>query len=213
MRLPAAAIVCVLLTSGCPQLMEDDFRLGDALTATGGAPQAGAGNDGGSTSTPGGAGGDGGAGSSGAGGSAAGPCAAGAQLGPSGACYVVIASTEAWDTARASCQAEGSGWDLATVRGRADTAFILELLDDELWIGASDAALEGRWIWIATGDVFWPEAADAGADSGVAVYTNWNEGEPNNVDGADCLRLLTTGEWADLPCDDERGALCTGPAK
>jgi hypothetical protein len=213
MKLYPAAFAFALLASGCPQLLDDDFHLGDGLIASGGAsPQAsaGAGNDGGSNQSAGGT--AAGSAGEGAGGTApAALCAGGTQLGPGGVCYVVSSSTESWQTARENCQAEGPGWDLATVRSSADTEFIIPMLDDELWIGASDAEQEGRWLWIATGDAFWPEAADGGTESGAAAYTNWNAGEPNNVDGADCLRLLSSGKWADLPCDEERGALCAGP--
>jgi hypothetical protein len=190
--------------------MDDDFHVGDGLTTMGGAASGGAGNgDGGGAPALVGSGGGGGASAGGSG--PEGPCASAAQLGPSGTCYLVISSTETWATGRANCQAKGQGWDLASVRSRADTEFILPLLDEELWIGASDAEREGRWLWIVSGDAFWPEVADAGADAGRVEYTNWNAGEPNNVDGADCLRLLTTGKWADLPCSDERGALCARP--
>jgi len=213
------ALSLALLASGCPQLLEDDFQNGDALSSAGGTPSFG-----GASSTPplGGAGGAGNAGDAGSaqalgGGDAGGTggstnadagdataeaICAGGQSGPSGTCYTVIATSLAWQAARASCEAKGPGWDLATLRSSADTDFIIPLLDEELWIAASDAEEEGIWLWVTSADQFWPDGA---------AYTNWNDGEPNDVDGADCLRLLTTGKWADLPCEQALGALCAGP--
>jgi lectin-like protein len=211
MKLRFAWVSVALLTSGCPQLLEDDFRLEDGL-GSGGSTSAGAG---GGEMASGGGGGSGGsvAHDASAGGSAARACSEG-QLGPGEQCYLVLPAAVTWQAARANCQAEGAGWDLAAVKSRADMDFILTLVGAELWIGASDAADEGTWLWVASGARFWSDAADSGTGSGSAGgYTNWNAGEPNNVDEADCLRLLTTGKWADLPCDSERGALCAGPAR
>lgn len=206
-----------LLTTGCPQWLEDDFRSGDALGSTGGASAVA---NGGTTNTP--AVGGGGAGGSvaeaGTGGSVAdasaggsasqGACRDGSPLSPGGDCYVVLPAAVTWQVGRSNCLAVGAGWDLATVTSSADSDFIVPLLDAELWIGASDAIDEGTWLWIASGVQFWSGDADSGT---AGAYTNWNTGEPNNVDEADCLRLLTTGKWADLPCDSALGALCAGP--
>jgi hypothetical protein len=223
MKLRIAWICFPLLVSGCPQLLDDDFRSGEELSGGSGAANGGATNI---VVAGGGAGGS--AAEAGAGGSVAdattrglgvdasvggtasqGACSEGRQRGPRGDCYVVIPEAVTWQAGRTNCLTEGAGWDLATVRSPADTDFIVPLLGAELWIGASDAVDEGTWLWIASGDQFWPEGADSGGSA--AAYTNWNAGEPNNVDGADCLRLLTTGKWADLPCDSALGSLCAGP--
>lgn len=40
-------------------------------------------------------------------------------------------------------------------------------------------------------------------------YTNWNNGEPNNVDsGEDCVVLLPSGKWNDIPCSTQSAAVC-----
>ncbi|MDD5150729.1 MAG: T9SS type B sorting domain-containing protein [Flavobacterium sp.] len=60
------------------------------------------------------------------------------------------------------------------------------------WIGGSDAAVEGTWKWV-TG----PETGT------VMTYTNWNNGEPNNLGDEDYAHITygvgPKGSWNDLP--------------
>merc|ERR1711936_474856 len=55
------------------------------------------------------------------------------------------------------------------------------------WLGGVDYFEEGTWQW-ANGDPF--------------EYSNWHEGEPNNVDNEDCLSMSGQDgyEWMDLNC-------------
>lgn len=59
-----------------------------------------------------------------------------------------------------------------------------------LWLGATDEEQEGVWKWI---------------DGTAMTYTNWNVGEPNNVNGNEhYLETYTSsndGKWNDLPGD------------
>jgi len=72
------------------------------------------------------------------------------------------------------------------------------------WIGFTDAAQEGNFIWL---------------DGAPVNYTNWNSGEPNDLhpsccntpffpcsdircnDGEDCVQMYSSGLWNDLGCD------------
>lgn len=58
-----------------------------------------------------------------------------------------------------------------------------------LWIGGTDQANEGTWIWSATGEVM--------------SYTNaWRPSEPQNRSGEDCI-ILSKGHgytWIDHYC-------------
>ena len=68
--------------------------------------------------------------------------------------------------------------------------------DNEVWIGGTDAASEGAWVWS-------PSNASLS-------YTNWGFGEPNDYNnGEDCLMFnwrrgrsrppYTAGQWNDMP--------------
>jgi hypothetical protein len=103
-----------------------------------------------------------------------------------------------------ACSLRGTGWDLATIRSSEDNAFLTGLIDFEAWLGATDATAEGAWVWLGDETPFFDAAVpDAGA-----VFTSWKEGEPNNGDNSDCLRLLPTGLWADWECSELKGRLC-----
>jgi len=73
---------------------------------------------------------------------------------------------------------------LATITSGAEQAYIAAITETStlLWLGASDAAVEGTWTWI-TGETF--------------VYSNWNSGEPNNYDGVEHYLEWSSGGWND----------------
>lgn len=229
-RSRALTIVALCATVACPQLREDDFepRLdgvgGDgAMSGSGGTAGddgLGAGNGGGGGCDVAAAGcgvaGSGGAGAgAGTGGTAGAPaqpdggtqptigCSPDEAVAPNGVCYFVDSTTRTWAEARASCQARGAGWDLVTIYDTARNDFVLSVTGFEAWIGATDAGDEGTWVWVDAETPFFE--LDAATNVG---FANWTAGEPNDFDGSDCLRILTTGEWADWPCDSLLGQIC-----
>lgn len=58
-----------------------------------------------------------------------------------------------------------------------------------VWLGATDAASEGTFVWSATGEPL--------------TYSNWYQGEPNDYGGdEDCvLAFVGQGSWNDVPCN------------
>lgn len=87
-----------------------------------------------------------------------------------------------WDAAKADC--ENHGGHLATSTDAGKNKFLVSMAGGNvIWLGATDEATEGAWKWI-TGETW--------------SYTNWNSGEPNDLNGEDCAELLASGKWNDI---------------
>jgi gliding motility-associated-like protein len=90
-----------------------------------------------------------------------------------------------WTAARDSAQNmtyNGLKGYLATITSEAENNFIWEKTKGVGWIGASDSAVEGVWRWVTgpeAGTQFWQGGANGSPVNG--MYSNWNNGEPNNV--------------------------------
>lgn len=112
-------------------------------------------------------------------------------------CYELIATPSTWDGARGLCQM----WfgDLATITSPEEQGIIEAIAATDGWIGATDAAMEGTWVWV-TNEPF--------------AYSNWNAGEPNNSGtGENCAELyggMSTApfKWNDGPCTAMLPAYC-----
>jgi hypothetical protein len=108
--------------------------------------------------------------------------------GPNGHFYeFVSAPLTTWPDARAAALASsylGQSGYLATVTSGAENAF-LAALSPTGWLGGSDEANEGTWIWVdgpEAGQVFWIGGPDGSAPSG--AYANWQAGiQPDNGGG------------------------------
>lgn len=86
-------------------------------------------------------------------------------------CYRVFHENIGWQAARVKC--ERMGGHLAIVRNRDQDDFLASLSRSHVWLGATDHAKEGVWVWV---------------DGTPVAYTNWDRGEPSNS------RDLKTGE-------------------
>ncbi len=130
--------------------------------------------------------------------------------------YEYISSpTISWTSANTAASARiynGMEGYLVTITSAGENAFVVNKMAGSGWIGASDAALNNRWVWAAgpeTGTQFW-QGLDAG-NGGYAVggsYTNWLAGEPNNDGGlGDYAHIFVnspgweyaTSTWNDMP--------------
>ncbi len=184
---------------------------GGGTSSSGGASAGG----GSSSGAPSGGGTSSSGGESGAGGSSSdtpsdpASCAAGAVVGANGHCYVIRTTSSSWVSARSDCRNLGDGWDLATIRGNRDAAFLSRILTTEAWIGANDASGTGVWRWVSDGAQFWQGGSSGNPLNG--AYVNWNSGEPNG-DGARCLRIVPSALWAAVDCGSGSPAVCEGPA-
>jgi hypothetical protein len=146
-------------------------------------------------------------------------CAADALEGPDGDCFALLEVSLSWFAARDVCQARGAGWDLASPRSSAVSTLLADALQVESWIGATDTASEGTWRWINDDLAFWQGDGSSGQAVGGA-YTNWNTSEPNGGTATNCARAIprsvipqSNARWADLACNQVRGAICQGPTE
>src|SRR6185436_15709629 len=103
--------------------------------------------------------------------------------------YYLLAQTN-WTAAEA--EAVSLGGHLATVNDATENEWIRVTFSNfggvgrDAWIGLTDVAQEGAWVWINGEPV---------------TYFNWNSGEPNNGAGyypqEDQVVLLSNGKWND----------------
>ena len=115
-----------------------------------------------------------------------------------GRAYHVCTEPLGWPDARAACQARGQ--DLAVVNDADEGAWLfgtaLELQAQDYWIGLSDTAVEGAFVWV---------------DGSPVGFSDWTGGQPDNSGGEDCVHYWgASGQWNDLPCDRRLGFLCEG---
>ena len=99
------------------------------------------------------------------------------------------------------CEEEG-GY-LAEIRSQSEQTNITPILESSYfyWIGMSDLATEGEFVWQQTST-----AVEEG-------YTNWAAGQPDNKHGNQNCGILDTRwswSWDDQRCDqvNNRRALC-----
>ena len=91
---------------------------------------------------------------------------------------------------------------MVTIRSANENATVLSIANTAgayVWLGASDASVEGTWRW-QTGnqnnDVFW-QGISSGYNNG--AYSNWNPAEPQNGSASEDYAFLfnSSGQWFD----------------
>jgi hypothetical protein len=142
------------------------------------------------------------------------------STGPNDRCYLAVSASLSWSDARRNCRARGNGWDLATIRSNAINRFVGNMIADEAWIGASDAADEGQWAWVGDQTPFWRGTA-ANGNAVNRAFESWSANQPNGSANTNCARLATPNAaallgnptWADVECEDVRPSVCEGPQR
>ena len=110
-------------------------------------------------------------------------------------CYKFIQTKKTWSGAKTYCV--GQGGYLVTVYSQAENDFVDNFVNSNVWMGGSDIASEGTWIW----------------EDGKAwgSYQNFASDEPNNGAGGgeDCLEMWKdNGRWNDAPCVNGKSSVC-----
>ncbi|XP_030597015.1 hepatic lectin-like [Archocentrus centrarchus] len=126
-----------------------------------------------------------------------------------GKCYHFSISKSSWNQSRAECRAKGG--DLVNIDSREEQRFLdgrvrnlMNEAEDKFWIGLTDSAAEGRWMWV---------------DNTPLTESFWLSGEPNNwrgknPEGENCVRMTEKTSnpdlksWNDVSCSDPHRSIC-----
>jgi hypothetical protein len=112
--------------------------------------------------------------------------------GVNGHLYAVFSDHVVWDDASLRCLELGAY--LATDRDEAESDTIARLSSSPMWIGLSDTALEGSWVWVS-GESF--------------AYSHWRSGEPSHDPGENCVLANWSQEgWNDIDCAGDWAYVC-----
>ena len=101
--------------------------------------------------------------------------------------YLLTPTAVTWTNAEAYAQSVGG--HLTTIDDAAENEWVRTTFSSSLWIGFTDQATEGTFLW---------------SSGQAAGYTNWALGQPNNYDDwyggsdANCALFQTDGTWNDL---------------
>jgi len=124
--------------------------------------------------------------------------------------FTLFHTPASYSDARAACIAHGM--DLVSIHDDEENSAVHALQDDGsiIWIGGTDAAQEGSFVW---------------SDGSPWSYTHWSAptAEPNGNTGRsgyadeDCIEMRATGGdgissfWADRPCSTQWKFVCAKP--
>eukprot|EP00964_Phaeocystis_antarctica_P112908 scaffold77025_cov69-Phaeocystis_antarctica.AAC.1 len=118
---------------------------------------------------------------------------------PASHAYTLMSGALSWGGASAACLREGL--QLATVQSAAQNELLFTVAaGNQVWIGGTDAASEGAWVWNPSNTPL--------------SYTNWHPGEPNSHgSGEDCMDFWghVDGKWNDNRCTRKYKYVCQQP--
>lgn len=114
-----------------------------------------------------------------------------------------------WVNARVSALTRtlnGTSGYLVTITSAEENDFIANHVNAQnIWIGASDSANEGNWIWSdgpEAGINFWQGGAQGSSPSGTSWFSHWAINQPDDNSGNEDFAATnwrgTLGEWNDL---------------
>lgn len=96
--------------------------------------------------------------------------------------YKVVYEKATWHDARAKC--EQLGGHLAIVQDAATWTYIKSIAGvASLWLGATDEAQEGRWLWV---------------NGSPMEFKAWGKGQPDNKNGNENYLMISKGVMNDI---------------
>lgn len=111
-------------------------------------------------------------------------------------CYLVATVRATWQAARGDCSAWGGS--LVKVETPAEDQLMAQLVSEDMWLGASDTAVENVFVW---------------TDGSPILFGNWGPAQPDRFPGPDCVQKRSTDgrQWFDQPCDNQWLYVCEKP--
>ncbi|XP_063431478.1 perlucin-like [Mytilus trossulus] len=122
-------------------------------------------------------------------------------------CYKAIRIRATWAESTVYCHMFGS--ELTSIETELENRFVIGMLQNmkgsfnpvKFWLGGSDMAEEGSWVWAKSGQPL--------------TYTNWQHGNPDNGNDGDehCMDLREDHhwQWGDNNCDEHFYFVCERP--
>uniref|UniRef100_A0A8C3SWT2 C-type lectin domain-containing protein n=1 Tax=Chelydra serpentina TaxID=8475 RepID=A0A8C3SWT2_CHESE len=115
-------------------------------------------------------------------------------------CYFHSRALGTWDAANRSCASLGALLLQVTSLAeqvRDDQAWGTSMKASSSWMGLTDQAREGAWMWV-----------DGTHSAANARY--WRPGEPNGGQKENCALARQDGHWYDAPCMEQHHWVCEG---
>lgn len=95
--------------------------------------------------------------------------------------YFISNSLTVWADVIQQCNQQGG--HLVTISSQEENDFVDPMYVNHIWLGLTDEASEGNWVW---------------ENGEPVIYTNWADGEPNNYGtGEDYCLMRPDGTWGD----------------
>ena len=116
-------------------------------------------------------------------------------------CYRLMTMSKDWQRADDDCM--NGGGHLVSITSERENSVVYSLRGNstsqysDVWMGRISKDVQNKFKWID------------GTDSSSTNYTNWASGEPDKpFESNSCVSMVSTGEWADVPCDWYKSYVC-----